>query len=261
MKCKDIIRELEKTYPVSVAESWDNLGLQAGRYEKEITSIYVALDATEQVIHHAIEEKADLLLTHHPMLMHGLKKINTGDFYGRRIIELLSHDMTCYAMHTNYDIVQMASLAAQMLRLQDTEILTKTCVLPNGEDGGFGRVGMLEKPMSLEECARYVKEVFKIPEVKVFGDGEKIVQRAAILPGSGKSMVQDVLEKQADVYISGDFGHHDGIDALDQGLPVIDAGHYGIEHIFIAQMAEELKRRFPQIHVISEPIQHPFIFV
>ena len=258
MKCCEIIEELEKTYPLSIAESWDNPGLQAGRYEKEITSIYLALDATSEVIQHAVDAGADMLLTHHPMLMHGIKKINTGDFYGRRIIELLRHDMAYYAMHTNYDIVKMAPLAAQMLRLQTPEILAVTCTLPDGTEGGFGMVGMLDQPVTLEECARYVKSVFRIPEVKVFGNRNQKVQRVALLPGSGKSMVADALDKKADVYISGDFGHHDGLDAVDQGLPVIDAGHYGIEHIFIAQMEEELKERFPGLTIFSEPIVHPF---
>ena len=68
-----------------------------GSYEKEIKSIYIALDATGEVIRHAIDAKADLLLTHHPMLMHGLKKINDGDFYGRRVLELIKHDIAYYA--------------------------------------------------------------------------------------------------------------------------------------------------------------------
>ncbi len=67
--------------------------------------------------------------------------------------------------------------------------------------------------------------------------------------------------KWAEVYITGDFGHHDGIDAVDQGLNVIDAGHYGIEHIFIGQMAEELKERFPEMEICTEPIRHPFLMV
>ena len=99
MICRELIELLEKKYPPSIAESWDNPGLQVGSYEKEIKSIYIALDATGEVIRHAIDAKADLLLTHHPMLMHGLKKINDGDFYGRRVLELIKHDIAYYAMH------------------------------------------------------------------------------------------------------------------------------------------------------------------
>ena len=222
MICRELIELLEKKYPPSIAESWDNPGLQVGSYEKEIKSIYIALDATGEVIRHAIDAKADLLLTHHPMLMHGLKKINDGDFYGRRVLELIKHDIAYYAMHTNYDV---------------------------------------PKEMTLLQCAEYVKDVFQIPDVKIFGNPETVLNRAAVLPGSGKSMTADALRNGAEVYITGDFGHHDGIDAVDQGLNVIDAGHYGIEHIFIGQMAEELKERFPEMEICTEPIRHPFLMV
>ena len=111
------------------------------------------------------------------------------------------------------------------------------------------------------ESAEYVKDVFQIPDVKIFGNPETVLNRAAVLPGSGKSMTADALRSGAEVYITGDFGHHDGIDAVDQGLNVIDAGHYGIEHIFIGQMAEELKKRFPKMEIYTEPIRHPFLMV
>ena len=261
MICRELIELLEKKYPPSIAESWDNPGLQVGSYEKEIKSIYIALDATGEVIRHAIDAKADLLLTHHPMLMHGLKKINDGDFYGRRVLELITHDIAYYAMHTNYDIVEMAPLAARMLALKDAQIMEKTCVLPDGREGGFGMAGELPKEMTLLQCAEYVKDVFQIPDVKIFGNPETVLNRAAVLPGSGKSMTADALRNGAEVYITGDFGHHDGIDAVDQGLNVIDAGHYGIEHIFIGQMAEELKERFPEMEICTEPIRHPFLMV
>ena len=98
-------------------------------------------------------------------------------------------------------------------------------MLPDGREGGFGMAGELPKEMTLLQCAEYVKDVFQIPDVKIFGNPETVLNRAAVLPGSGKSMTADALRNGAEVYITGDFGHHDGIDAVDQGLNVIDAGH------------------------------------
>lgn len=159
MICRELIELLEKKYPPSIAESWDNPGLQVGSYEKEIKSIYIALDATGEVIRHAIDAKADLLLTHHPMLMHGLKKINDGDFYGRRVLELIKHDIAYYAMHTNYDIVEMAPLAARMLALKDAQIMEKTCVLPDGREGGFGMQATAKRDDTASVC-RVCKRCF-----------------------------------------------------------------------------------------------------
>ena len=73
-------------------------------------------------------------------------------------------------------------------------------------------------------------------------------------------MTADALRNGARSLYHRDFGHHDGIDAVDQGLNVIDAGHYGVEHIFIGQMAEELKGVFPEMEISTEPIRHPFLW-
>ncbi len=257
MNCGMIIKELEKKYPCRVAESWDNPGLQVGRRDKEVKKIFVALDATGQVVAQAIEEEADMILTHHPLLMSPLRKVNTDDFIGRRVVTLIREDISCYAMHTNHDIVTMGALAAEALQMKELEVLEPTCEI-DGKEEGFGRFGKLPKSMTLRACGEFVKQTFGLETVKIFGDLEQEVEKAALLPGSGKSLVGAALHKGADVMISGDFGHHDGIDAVMQGLPVIDAGHYGIEHIFIAQMADFLQKNFPEIQVTCEKITNPF---
>lgn len=257
MNCAAIIEELEKKYPLSMAEAWDNPGLLAGRREREVKKAYIALDATDAVIRDAKEVGADFLLTHHPMVFAPVKKVNTDDFTGRRLVELIQSNISYYAMHTNYDVVTMGALAGEMLGLGNAEIMEVT--YDDGErKEGFGRTGELPRQMTLRECGEYVKKVFGLDTVKIFGDLEQKVSRAAILPGSGKSMVGAALKTGADVMISGDFGHHEGIDAVMQGLAVIDAGHYGIEHIFIPQMAGYLKERFPELEIFTEKIENPF---
>lgn len=252
-----LIKELEKKYPLCMAESWDNSGLQAGRREKDVKKIYLALDATEQVIKDAEAVGADFLLTHHPMLFAPVKKVNTDDFIGRRLVELIQSDITYYAMHTNYDVITMGALAAEMLRLSETEILEVTFEEKERREG-FGRTGKLPQPMTLQECGEYVKKVFHLDTVKIFGNLEQKIVRAAVLPGSGKSMVDAALHTGAEVLITGDFGHHDGIDAVMKGLTVIDAGHYGLEHIFLSQMKGFLEKELPELTVYSEEIKNPF---
>ena len=73
-------------------------------------SVYLALDVTEEVIQEAVRVKADLLITHHPLIFKGLKKISDQDFIGNRVVQLLQHDISYYAMHTNYDVLRMADL-------------------------------------------------------------------------------------------------------------------------------------------------------
>lgn len=249
---------LEETYPAGLAEDWDNPGLLAGRREKEIGSVYLALDATDEVIEDAVKQGADLLLTHHPLLFRPIKQVNTDTMAGRRLVRLIQADILCYAIHTNYDLVTMAPLSASMLGLTGEEVLEVTRRDPvTGRGEGFGRVGNLSVEMTLGECAELVKKVFGLEHVAVFGDTGTKVLRAAISPGSGKSMIEPALHSGAQVLITGDIGHHEGIDATAQGLAIIDGGHYGLEHIFIRQMAGFLKERWPELTVYQEKIQNP----
>lgn len=262
MTARELITKLEEKFPVDKAESWDNPGLQTGRRNKEIKKVYIALDATDEVIDEAKAWGADMLLTHHPMTMEGIKKVSTDTLAGKRFIELIQNDICCYAMHTNYDIVEMAPLSGEMMKLQKSEILMKTGVDPaTGQYEGFGRVGSLVRPVTLEECAGIVKTIFKLQSVKIFGDPEMVVQRVAISPGSGKSMIGPAVKAKAQVLISGDIGHHEGLDAVDNGLAIIDAGHYGLEHIFIAQMEEYLKKYAKGLEVRTAQIKNPFLVI
>ena len=103
MQCKEIIEVLEQDYSRSYALPWDNVGLLAGRDDKEVKKIYVAVDATDEVIEAACACKADMLITHHPLIFGGRMKITNEDFIGRRLLKLIRQDISYYAMHTNYD--------------------------------------------------------------------------------------------------------------------------------------------------------------
>lgn len=257
MNLKDVIAILEEQSPKSLACDWDNVGLLAGRTDKEIQKIYIALDASDEAVEAAAEAGADLLLTHHPLIFKGMKRIVSEDFIGRRLIKLIQNDIAYYAMHTNFDVRGMADLSAAMLGLEKTEVLDVTAVL-EGKEEGIGRVGWFMEPMTAEECAGFVKAVFSLKEIKVFGDPNRVLSRAAISPGSGKSEIDRAIAKKADVLITGDIDHHDGIDGAARGLCIMDAGHYGLEHIFIRYMKEYLEKHCTGVTVIAQGITFPY---
>ena len=238
MQCKDIMAMIEGTYPKSAALGFDNVGLQAGRSEKEVRRIYLALDTTDAVIEEAIAQEADMLITHHPLIFSPLKHITDEDFIGRRLLKLIRSDISYYAMHTNYDVLGMAELSGQILGLTDTEVLDVTMNTQTKEEG-IGRVGSLPKEMTLEECCVYVKHKLKLGSVKVFGDMKQPVKRLAVSPGSGKSAIAPAVSKGADVLVTGDIGHHEGLDAAAQGVSVIDAGHYGTCLLYTSDAADD----------------------
>lgn len=257
MLCKEIMQVIEAAYPKSAALDFDNVGLLAGRAEKEVNRVYLALDATDKVIDRAVLAGADMLITHHPLIFSPLKRVTDEDFISKRVVKLIQNDISYYAMHTNYDVLGMAALSEKILGIKNTQVLDVTMSGDGGEEG-IGRIGDLEKTMTLEECCVYVKHRLKLGSLKVFGDMDKKVSRLAISPGSGKTAVAPAIAKGADVLVTGDIDHHDGLDAVEQGLSVIDAGHYGTEYIFIDDMKQFLEDKLPVLEIVATPVVHPF---
>ena len=260
MKIKELTGWLDGRYPSSAAEHWDNVGLLVGDDEEEVSHVFLALDLTESTLAQAIDAGADMIITHHPMIFEGQKKINNHTFTGRRILSLIKHNIQYYAMHTNYDILGMADLSADYLRLTDREVLSVTAETQEGQDG-FGRVGELPRKMSLKECGEFVKNALSLNDVKIYGDPDTMVEKAAICTGSGKSMISDVLAKGADVYVTGDIDHHTGIDAVASGLPIIDAGHYGTEYIFMKAMRKILEEKYPSLQITCAKMKSPYMIL
>lgn len=255
---REAAEKLEQSYPRRMALDWDNPGLQAGRMDGKADRIMVALDATDDVIEQCISAGADLLVTHHPLLMSGIRKVNDESMAGRRILAMAEHRIAHFAVHTNYDTAMMSDLAADRLSLWDRKILEVTGET-DGKPYGIGYAGRLANPVTAGELCAFVKKAFDLDAVRLFGAPERKVQYVAVSPGSGKSMIQPALASGAELLITGDIGHHDGLDAADQGLMIVDAGHYGIEHIFVGHMEKWLKETFPQAVVMTAQAKAPFV--
>ena len=258
MKVKDVIRQLETIYPPSYAMEWDHSGLQVGDEEANVRTVLVALDATDEVIDHAAGIRADLIITHHPMLFRPVERVVRQERTGRRILSLAEHGISCYAMHTNFDVAGMADLNSRELGLRNARILSETTTSPEGFPEGLGRVGELEENMTLMDFAREVRDLYQLPSVRIYGELNDTVQTVAVCSGSGKSLIRDAIDAGADVFVTGDIDYHTAIDAVADGLNLIDAGHYGTEFGFISHIQQLLKEQFPDLTVIAERIRSPY---
>lgn len=253
---KDIMERLEAWAPRAAACDWDNAGLLIGRRDKEVGRVFVALDATVETVDRAIEEGADLIVTHHPMIFKALKQINDGDALGRKIIDLIRNDVSLFAMHTNFDACPggMADLVCERLGFRKTGVLEK---VPMEDEGfGIGFTAELKAPMDCAKLAALVKERFGLSDVRMSDVGLK-VRTLAVCPGSGRGFVRDIIRMKPDVFITGDMGHHEALDLKDEGISLIEAGHYGLEHIFVDEVADELADRF-DIEVLRAEQGEPF---
>lgn len=256
MKAKEIAELLEKQSPVSYALNWDNVGMHIGRDNNIVKKILVTLDIDDKAVEYAVSCDVDMIVAHHPLIFKGVKKINDNDILGRRILTLVENRVNCYCMHTNYDCMGMADAAADRLGLSDTEVLSEVI---DGE--GIGRVGTLDRSYNVRELCEHVKECFGLDRVILYGNEDDNVSRIAICPGSGKDEIQNAIAKGAGALISGDISYHYGIDAVAEGINIIDAGHYGTEHIFIEEISNYLKNNTDGIEILCMDIINPQKFI
>lgn len=257
MKVREITELLNREIPPSYAESWDHVGLLVGDEEQKVHKILVALDADDAAVTRAAEEHFDLIVTHHPLLFHPMERVVEQDFIGRRVRKMIRNGISYFAMHTNFDIVKMADINAEDLKLKDAEVLDEVGTNAHGVYG-FGRIGSLEEDTTLENFAEFVKTVCHLPFIRTYGDPKRKIHLAAVASGSGRSSIPAAIAKDADVIVTGDVDYHTAIDANAKGIAVIDAGHYGTEFCFIPYMTKELKRQFPSLTVAGQPIRQPY---
>ncbi|MBQ8640486.1 MAG: Nif3-like dinuclear metal center hexameric protein [Lachnospiraceae bacterium] len=252
MKCSDIMKQLEKLAPQELACEWDNVGLLLGRTDKNISKILIALELSEEVVDQAISSQADMIITHHPLIFKPLKRINSEDFIGRWILKLLRSDISYYAMHTNFDrsAQGMGVLAAEKLGLCGQRMLDETTSYRDGDGNeqtaGIGCFGNLPKAVTLEELCQRISKTFENEGIRVYAPAdakERMISEIAVVPGSGGDYVKVAAECGADVLITGDVSHHEGSDAVSQGMIVIDVGHYSLEYPFVEYMERYLTER------------------
>ena len=260
MECREVLEVLNRVCDLSYACDWDNVGLLAGRRDKEIFRVTVALDADDRAVEEAMANGSDLLLTHHPLIFSPMKRITDETLAGRRLIKLLRRDMCLISMHTNFDIAPgcMGDLAADRLGLTSRIPLEVT---GEGAEGPYG-IGVVGAPregsLPVEKLCAQVKEAFGLDKVQLYApETMKDVTRIAVCPGSGKDAIGYALAAGAQVLITGDITYHYAIDAVAEGLAIIDAGHYGLEHIFIPFMERYLKEQLPQLSVDTVAVRQP----
>lgn len=272
MRLREITERLERLFPRDAACDWDNPGLLVGHLDAEVHSIYVALDATEEVIEEAVSRGCELIVTHHPVIFRGVRELSDASPLGRKLLRLAESRTAVFSMHTNYDASPsgMGQLVSRMLGLR---MLAPLEEIPfreqrreteesaeGGERYGIGFLAELPDILSPESFSLLVKRVFRLPAVELY-DAGRPVKRIACCPGSGRGQLANVLRSGAGLFLSGDLGHHDGLDFVEAGISLVNAGHYGLEHPFSEELAGLLSAEYPELSVTAAPIRFPARFL
>ena len=252
MTITELYKILEQNAPRALSAEWDNDGIAVcADPEKEVKRVLVALDATEETVNYATENKFDLLLTHHPLLFRGVKTLTPARCVPRKLLKLALGGVAAISLHTRLDAAEggVNDVLAALLGLEDVKPFA-----PEGEKP-CGRIGKLRSPVEISDFSRTVCRLLDAPAVNVIGKGT--VQTIAVLGGEGGDFVDAARAAGADLFLSGNVGHHRMLDAAEDGLCVMEAGHFYTERPVLAHLAALVKAADPALEV--QILDHPTI--
>lgn len=237
MKLGEIIEKINAYYPSVLAYEWDNPGLALGDKERSINKIMLTLDVTEQVLHDAEREGADLVVSHHPLIFGGVKSITTDTHIGRMLLFAAERKIALFSAHTNMDTAEdgINARLARLFGFKDSVIIE-----PNGETTGLGRIGSIDEMCLLEFC-EIVKKTLNTPFVRVSGCKNQLIKKVAIGSGSCAELIPRAIEMGADTIVTADLKYHTCLDYASDKFSIIDAGHFPTENIVKEMFAEILK--------------------
>lgn len=235
MKISDIIKIMDEHYPPELAEDWDNCGLLFGRPDDEVKRAFFTLNVTGDVILEAAQAGADMIISHHPILLNPMRQVRTDTSSGYMISILGKFGISLFAAHTNADSAPggLNDRFADLLGLEESRIL-EPGKLPGS---GIGRVGRVRTRYG--EYIEKIKKVFGTKNVITVGiDEEDMYKRPgkiAAVNGGGGSYVGLAARAGAKLFITGEMNYHADLEAVDSGMRVIKLGH-GISEMAVVDM-------------------------
>lgn len=248
MTVTELYSFFEDKFPRSLSAEWDNDGLScAPDPTRAVNKVLVALDPTAAVVEHAVKGGFDLLLTHHPLLFRGIKALTPIGAVPTKLLSLARAGVAAMSFHTRLDAATggVNDILAARLGLADAVPFAPACEVP------CGRIGRLPAPIKATAFAAQVKEALDAPFVVLSGEGT--VQTVAVCGGEGGDFVAAARAAGADLFLSGRIGYHRMLDAPEEGLLTIEAGHYATEFPVCEYLAKLVREADPAIAVEIMP--------
>lgn len=233
---KDIYDFINEIAPFELQESYDNSGLCIGSNDSRADKVLIALDCTREVAQEALKKGCQLIVTHHPIIFHPLKKIDLKSLTAF----LVGSQINVISAHTNFDSAKMNDILCEKLGL----VMREPLVIENGMPCGY--VCDTEDAVLPEQMAKQIKTELENTVVR-YNNTNRLLRRVGVCSGSGGSFLGAVLSKRCDAYITGDVKHDVFIDANNEGVCVFDAGHFHTENIFCEYMEKTLSEKFRNV--------------
>lgn len=227
----DFLDKLQEIAPFENAEPYDNVGLIIGRGNNPVTKVLVALDATEEVVDEAIEMKAELIITHHPLFFHARKNLVEDDPEARIVCKMIRNHLNLISAHTNLDKSEFSGSMA----------CAKLLGLQNIRQDGLLFVGELTEMNSAESLFHEINEKIDTT-ARAFGDMKKNIMTVAVCGGAYDEGWTQAQALGAQAYMTGEVRHHNAIAAVMEDMVLFDAGHFGTEATLIPALVCYLQK-------------------
>ncbi|MCH5324853.1 MAG: Nif3-like dinuclear metal center hexameric protein [Eubacterium sp.] len=256
MKVKEVYDVINEYAPFKKSGDFDNCGLNVGDMEARVKKICLCLDITNDVIEEAAKKKANLIISHHPVIFDSLKEVHPGD----PVYRLIKYKINAICAHTNTDITEngVTDLMIELLGFEKSNVVLE----PVFSDGsGYGKVCDLPIPTTARALAESCKEAFGCTVVR-FNDTDKPIQRVGLCSGGGASNFRNAVALGCDALITGDVKHDIWVDAQNIGFCMIDAGHFHTENILCNHLLGMLCHKFTMADIfVADNSKDPCSYV
>ena len=236
---------IDRLAPFWLTMDFDNTGILVGDRNREVSCALLALDCTPAVVEQARQLGAQLIITHHPVIFHTLKRVNEDAV----VYQLIRSDIAVISAHTNLDIAQggVNDALASAIGLRDCRGLE----LLNEQTGAWlGRIGTLPEPLFPEAFAAHVKSCLNAASVK-FAAAPRAIHTVALCSGSGADCLDAAISAGADALLTSEVKQHEYLAAAAAGISIFDAGHFDTEDIVIEPLRDYLAKEIPDVHFFT----------
>jgi dinuclear metal center YbgI/SA1388 family protein len=247
--------------PVELAADWDNVGLLIGDEQRPVQRVMTCLTLTPDVAAEAVAEQAQLVVSHHPVLLRPVQRLTMATAEGRSVLSLIAAGIGVYSPHTAFDSAAegINRELAERFGLREVAPLRPAAapgIPPEAATAvGEGRYGRLPAPISLGEFIRLVRARMNVSCLQCVGEEERRVERVAVACGSAAEFVRDAAALGCDVLLTGEARFHACLEARELGVALVLAGHYATERPSVERLAERLATEFPALTVWASRVE------
>ncbi len=261
VKIREVVSALERFAPLPLQEGFDNAGLQVGLTEAEVSGALLCLDVTESIVDEAVAKGCNLIVSHHPLVFHPIKKLVYADFVQRCVAKAIKNDITILSMHTNIDNSEggVNFMIARKMGLKNVDFFAEKQV--DGIRCGSGTIGELPEAVAADDFVMMLKKEFDVECVQCNQLLRRPIRKVAVCGGAGSFLLPEAIRLGADAFVTGEMHYHEYF-AHEQEIQIAVIGHYQSEQFTKEIFKSIIEEKCTGVRtVLTETNTNPIIYL